>query len=118
MNSIEAVKFININKKYFPSNKTDFLISRLIECNEVDLDLLYNVNLILPVKALIISIFFGAFGVDRFFIRDYKIGFIKLFTLGGFGLLMIFDWFYILKRIKYINYLNLIGICYYYTHNF
>ena len=118
MKAIEAVKFIKDNKKYFPSDKTDYLITKLTECDRLDLDILDSIKFTLPIRVLILSIIFGIFGADRFFIGDYKTGFIKLFTLGGLGLLMIFDWFYILKRIKYVNYVNLLGLCYYHTHNF
>ncbi len=118
METIEVVKFINVNKKYLPSNKTDFLISKLIECNGLDLKLLHSVKFILPIKALIISLFLGIFGMDRFLIKDYTMGFIKLFTLGGLGFLTVFDWFYILKRVKKINYSNLLSIYYYHIHNF
>ncbi len=118
MKTIEAVKFINENKKYLPSDKTDFLISRLTECEDVNFEILENIKLTSPRKVLIISLFFGIFGLDRFFIGDYFFAFLKLFSLGGFGFLMIFDWFYILKRVKKINYLNLLSIYYYYIHIF
>lgn len=118
MKTIEAVKFINENKKYLPSNKTDFLISRFTECEKINFEILESIRLISPVKILIISLFFGIFGLDRFLIGDYFFAFLKLFTLGGIGFLMIFDWFYILKRVKKINYLNLLSIYYYYIHIF
>lgn len=114
----EAVKFVKHNKNYFPHKKTDFLICKLIECKNVNVELVYGVKLIRPLKVLAISIFLGMLGLDRFLINDKFFGFLKLFTFGGFGLLMIFDWFYISKRVKEINYSNLLGICYYNNHNF
>ena len=118
MKALDAVKFIYANKKFFPSYKTDLLINKLINNSTVDLELLHTIKFISPIKVLMISIMFGVFGIDRFFIGDYRVGFIKLFTVGGFGFLLVFDWFCILKRVKYINYLNLLSICYYHTHIF
>ncbi|MBO5021078.1 MAG: TM2 domain-containing protein [Clostridia bacterium] len=118
MKVMEAVEFVKNNEKYFPSDKTDFLISKLIECKAVDSVLFHSIKFISPYKAFVISILFGIFGADRFLIREYLLGFIKLFTIGGFGFLLVFDWFYILKRVKYINYLNLLSICYYNNHIF
>lgn len=40
---------------------------------------------------LLISIFFGYFGIDRFIIGDYKFGLIKLFSCGGCGILWLID---------------------------
>ncbi len=41
--------------------------------------------------ALLLSFFFGIFGVDRFYLGKKKSGFFKLVSLGGLGLWWFFD---------------------------
>lgn len=46
--------------------------------------------------ALILSILFGGFGVDRFYVGDILLGVLKLLTLGACGIWAIIDWFLIM----------------------
>ena len=46
-------------------------------------DMQYSGNRKEPTTALILSIFFGNLGIDRFYIGNVGLGFAKLFTLGG-----------------------------------
>jgi TM2 domain-containing membrane protein YozV len=48
-----------------------------------------------PTTTLIISIFGGAYGIDRFYIGDTGMGVGKLLTCGGLGIWAIIDWFMI-----------------------
>jgi TM2 domain-containing membrane protein YozV len=48
-----------------------------------------------PTTALIISIFGGAYGIDRFYIGDTGLGIVKLLTCGGLMVWTIVDWFLI-----------------------
>lgn len=54
--------------------------------------------------AFLLAIFTGYFGMDRFYLGHRTAGFIKLFTLGGFGVLVLIDLILIyLSQIKDIN---------------
>ncbi|MBQ6023679.1 MAG: TM2 domain-containing protein [Clostridia bacterium] len=57
-----------------------------------------------PQTALILSLLAGGLGADRFFIGDIVWGVIKLLTLGGFGLIIIYDWIFIMKKTREANF--------------
>lgn len=51
-----------------------------------------------PTTMLIISIFLGSYGVDRFILGDTGLGIAKLLTCGGCGIWTIIDWFGIKEK--------------------
>ena len=53
-----------------------------------------------PITALLISIFFGGLGIDRFYIGDTTLGILKLITCGGFGLWAFVDLFLIMHATR------------------
>ena len=56
------------------------------------------------IVVLLISIFLGQFGIDRFYIGDTTMGVLKLITCGGCGIWTIIDWFMIMGDTKTKNY--------------
>ena len=56
-----------------------------------------------PTTSLLISIFAGAYGIDRFYIGDTGMGVGKLLTCGGLGVWAIVDWFLIQGATKEKN---------------
>lgn len=48
-----------------------------------------------PTTALLLSLFLGGVGVDRFYVGDTGLGVLKLFTLGGFLFWWLIDLFLI-----------------------
>ena len=51
-----------------------------------------------PNTVLLVSIFLGVLGIDRFMIGDTGMGILKLLTCGCCGVLTIIDWFTISKK--------------------
>lgn len=60
-----------------------------------------------PFVVLMISIFIGGLGIDRFYLGDYGLGVLKLLTGGGCGLWWFIDLFLVMNRAKEINWRNL-----------
>ena len=56
-----------------------------------------------PTTALILGIFLGALGIDRFYIGHIGLGIGKLLTLGGLWVWQIIDWFLIMGATRRHN---------------
>ena len=63
-----------------------------------------------PNTVLLVSIFLGVLGIDRFMIGDTGMGILKLLTCGCCGVLTIIDWFTISKRTKERNFNQLMSL--------
>ena len=63
-----------------------------------------------PTTMLLISIFLGSLGIDRFMIGDTGMGVLKLLTGGCCGVLTIIDWFSIQKKTKDLNFNKVMAI--------
>lgn len=59
-----------------------------------------------PTTILLISIFLGGWGIDRFMIGDTGLGIAKLLTCGGCGIWTIVDWFLIKDKTFESNFKN------------
>ena len=72
--------YIINNARYFPQN-TLMLVQEKINSVPDDKSLfLQTIEYKNPTTFLILSIFFGQLGVDRFIFKDLQMGFLKLFT--------------------------------------
>ena len=56
-----------------------------------------------PTVALLLNLFFGQFGIHRFYIGDIVGGIVELLTFGGFLILCIVDLFLIMGRTRKRN---------------
>jgi len=56
-----------------------------------------------PAISLTFSLYFGLFGVDRFYIGNIVLGILKLITLGGLFIWIIVDWFLIMDATRDAN---------------
>ena len=107
MNKMDAQKadmFIMSNGKYFESHQIAQIRERLLALDESKWVLIQSIPLKDPQTALIISIFLGSYGIDRFYIGDTGLGIGKLLTCGGLGIWAIVDWFNIQSATRQKNF--------------
>lgn len=96
--------FIMSNQKYFPAEKILYLKEKLYRLDESKFSLLSTIELKDPTTLLLISLFLGGWGVDRFMLKDTGMGVLKLLTGGCCGILTLIDWFSIQKKTKELNF--------------
>lgn len=104
MNKTEFIELIKNNIHKFPTKERDNIIIKCEQVSDNQTIEIDNLKLLSTKLILIISIFFGFLGIDRFILNDKILGIGKLFTLGGFGFWAILDWFFISDRTRDINY--------------
>ena len=93
MDAQKVDMYIMSNGKFFESHQIQNLRERLLNLDDSKWATLQAVPLKDPQTSLIISLFLGNYGVDRFYIGDTGAGIGKLLTCGGVGIWTIIDWF-------------------------
>ena len=96
--------YIMANQKYFEADKILIIRNKLNQLSEDQYLVLSAIELKDPTTMLLISLFLGSFGVDRFMLGDTGMGILKLLTMGLCGILTIIDWFTISKKTKEQNF--------------
>ena len=96
--------YIMPNQKYFPEGKIIYLKDKLRTMDDEKFSLIMTVPLKDPTTLLLVSIFLGVLGIDRFMLGQVGMGILKLLTLGCLGILTIIDWFTIANKTKEINF--------------
>lgn len=96
--------FIMTNQKYFPAEKIMYLKEKLYKIDETKFSMLSCMEFKDPTTILLISLFLGSLGVDRFMLKDNSMGVLKLLTAGCCGVLTVIDWFSVQKKAKEKNF--------------
>ena len=104
MDQQKADMYIMTNQKFFPAEKIMFLKEKLLYLDDDRFGLISTIELKDPMTFLLISIFLGILGVDRFMLGDTGMGVLKLLTGGVCGVLTIIDWFTIQNKAKELNF--------------
>lgn len=102
--------FIMTNQKYFPEEKMVYLKDKLRTLDDEKFSLVSTMEFKDPTTLLLISIFVGGLGIDRFMLGDTGMGVLKLLTGGCCGVLAIIDWFTISKKAKETNFNKLMTL--------
>lgn len=99
--------YLMTNQKYLPAEKIVFVKEKLLAADESKFNLVSAVEYKDPTTILLVSIFLGVLGIDRFMLGETGMGILKLLTCGVCGVLTIIDWFSVQKKAKELNYNNL-----------
>ena len=98
------------NQKYFPAERILLLKEKLMSLPEDREIMVTATELKDPTTLLLISIFLGSWGVDRFMLGDTGMGVLKLLTGGVCGVLTIIDWFTVQNKTKELNFNRLMQL--------
>ncbi len=102
--------YVMTNQKYFPAEKIMYLKEKLAAMDESKFTMVSTVELKDPTTILLVSIFLGGLGIDRFMLGDTGMGILKLLTGGCCGILTIIDWFTVSKKTKELNFNNIMTV--------
>ena len=96
--------WLTTNAKYFEPTAIPIIRQRLEKADDTTFLSIQACELKDPTTLLIVSIFLGSLGIDRFMLGDTGMGILKLLTCGCCGILTIVDWFTISKKAKQKNF--------------
>ncbi len=99
--------FLMNNMKFFPSEKMPFLKEKLKSMDDDKFMLASSIQLKDPTVLLLISLFLGGWGVDRFMLGETGLGVAKLLTFAGCGIWALVDLFTVSKRTKEQNFMKI-----------
>lgn len=96
--------FLMSNQKNFEASQLPIITEKLEGLDDDKLMFISSANYKDPTTMLIISLFLGGLGVDRFMLGDTGMGVLKLLTGGCLGVLTIIDWFTVMGRTREKNF--------------
>ena len=110
MDTQKVDMFITANQKFFPAEKIMLVREKLLAMPDETYVMVSSLDYKDTTKLLIVSLFLGTLGVDRFMIGNVGLGVLKLLTGGCCGILTIIDWFTIMNKTKEVNFTKLMAL--------
>lgn len=110
MESSKIDQFFLLHGEKFPIECITDIRASLAEADEEKSSLIMAYPYKSPTLAIILSVFFGGLGVDRFYAGNILLGVLKLITGGLCGLWWFIDLFLIMGATRRTNYANLAKI--------
>ena len=110
MDATKIDSFLLANGKKFPPEKDALIREKLAQTDESKLSSISAAAYKDPSTMLLISIFVGSLGVDRFMLGDTGMGVLKLLTGGCCGVLWLIDLLGITKKVQEYNYNELMKL--------
>ena len=95
--------YLTTNAKYFEPSAIPIIRQKLETADDSTFLSVQACELKDPTTLLLVSIFLGPLGIDRFMLGDTGMGVLKLLTGGCCGVLTIIDWFTITIKAKQKN---------------
>ena len=96
-------QYIMANAKFFPEDSVNELGTRLSKLSQNQFNAIQGIQLKDPMIMLLLSLFLGGWGVDRFLLKEIGLGVVKLLTCGGCGIWTIIDWFLVMNKTREFN---------------
>lgn len=103
MDANKVDQFLMMHGSKFPIESIPVVRERLEQADTTNTAIVMSLDFKDPTITLILSIFLGGLGIDRFFIGDIGLGIGKLLTGGGCGVWTIIDWFLIMTATRKKN---------------
>lgn len=110
MDASKIDSFLLANGKKFPTEKAVLIREKLEQADNSKLTTISSIEYKDPTTMLLISIFIGELGVDRFMLGDTGMGILKLLTGGLCGVLWLIDLIGITKKVQEYNYNELMKL--------
>ncbi|MBQ3998720.1 MAG: TM2 domain-containing protein [Paludibacteraceae bacterium] len=104
MDQAKIEAYLAKNAGMLPEEKVAELKAALAKINDDQMISIEAIKLKDPKVALLLAIFLGGYGVDRFYLGQAGLGVLKLLTCGGCSIWAIIDWFSAKNRAKEFNF--------------
>lgn len=95
--------FIMNNNSKLPENQVHLLRERLLKVDDDKWFTISSIQFKDPTTALLLSLFLGCMGIDRFYLGHTGLGVGKLLTCGGCGVWALIDLFMIMGATREEN---------------